>query len=469
MNLMASMDETHVIEGDRPTDGSDADLDLLMQASGADEALVISIEEGEDACPVRIARAPRDGTKQTSSCSVVCNDALLAGETAVASLKALYTGRRIRPGTTTSEATPEQLAEYMRLRSRHVHQQTISNKTYLEELSTLRREAPGFLRAYAAEISVAAYLARRYTDPTYKERARRTLTELESLAPDDVRTTLAGLEVELVDPDVDRLRALVHRLERQAADHLHLPRYQARLAEVEGDLARGIAILEKANSERHTFSNLKAQGDLEAKLGRLKDASKHIKQAQKVAPTDLSIMIDLAGIELLAGDPLAAREGYYFLLAHSADPVLSMNLGVTYLLTGDYEQASRCFAEAKEKGYRNPVLTVNMADCALFRGDRATATRLYAEALARLLKAPETNPEVQANIAHCQAQVGEIAAAKEMIQEALRRAPTSPTVALCGAIVLQTSGDSRGSEELRDRARQQGVAEVWLELPFFRG
>src|SRR5262249_25092952 len=134
-----------------------------------------------------------------------------------------------------------------------------------------------------------------------------------------------------------------------------------------------------------SWRNLLDLADLEARIGKVADAQRHLKRLLERSPDNLWGLNALARLELAYGDPEVAQRLYQKLLALPAAPAaLWTNLGLSRFLSGHYDQAIEAYNHGLEQDSLNPVLLLNWADAELALGSRESARAHYRQALQRL-------------------------------------------------------------------------------------
>ena len=170
-------------------------------------------------------------------------------------------------------------------------------------------------------------------------------------------------------------------------------------------------------------------------------------------------------IHLELGELEQAIRVYETGLAIRPDPIQRSNLGMAYLLLGDYERAREHFSTAYENDSRDHSLVLNLADSESLVGNSARAQGLYQTLIERSLKdAYAVDLEV---LAQSYAQLGQFQEAIATLEEIEAGQDESLDHSFTAALVYSLSGQKILALMEVDSALASGISKVWFDLPWF--
>lgn len=204
-----------------------------------------------------------------------------------------------------SVARPESYVKLMAIRYHREAGESLDG--VLAELTELRTEHPS-IDVCAEEIHTARYLWQSTHQYRYLQTAHDSAQVALSIAPSSPRVLSAVIELALSEDDIERATELVDRLGQSAPEYPYLPRQQAKVLELRGDLAGAEEWLRRGSLRGPRFELdlgrfLKRYGiAINESLRRLESAHRYIDTVDSLA--------NLAEWHVMYGDPVEAEEMY---------------------------------------------------------------------------------------------------------------------------------------------------------------
>ncbi len=470
MNALAGLEGVYVL-GAREVDAVTGTPRQVANGVGASDIVTAEVRPAGATVRIEVARSASDGrVVWTDVLDAPGDDFKLLTATVGAHLVRGFADRTPRQGAVAVSADADVLREYLQVRQEIGDPSPgVSWPQILDRLAEIRKRAPALLNAFHAEASVARYLFESTTDPQYLQHADEVIADLRRVAPDEPATLTAALEVALAADRLSEAEALVAELERVApSDPITLGR-RAALASRQGRHEEAVALLRRAVSLRRSWQDLLALGQNEIEAGEVDDGRAHLEEALAKAPDNTFIRASLARVELDRGDPSRAEELYLGLVSDAPQPMFVNNLASAQLLLGRYEEAVSRLSVAVERGSGTPVMLVNLGDALLLMGRTEAARAAYSRAVELVAAIAVPDAHELGIQAQAMARTGRPDEARRAIERALELAPDSVPVNYDAAVVAVLLGDQDAALLRLRRARDLGLGEAWLDLPWFEG
>ncbi|HMB54191.1 MAG TPA: protein kinase [Thermoanaerobaculia bacterium] len=334
----------------------------------------------------------------------------------------------------------------------------------LEEIESVLEAAPSFPEGHRLATDVARYLRR-------PEVARRHLTALSALLPDDPRPYAERLRVELDHGDLEAATAALAGLERQAPGSIQAAGGRARLAAARGELDRAVELWQRVVDAEPSWINLWRLASAEIQAGRPEDARRHLGELLDRSPDNQSGLELLAYLESRSFDLARAEELYLRLLDRHPTRLRWTSLGWVQVLRGRYAAARDSYEKALVLEPDDRLARLNLAEVSMALGDEARAAELYdgliAEISAHLDDDPPPGSDERLLLAQALAARGEARRAVELVEGALRERDEAQ-LRFQAAQVYAAIDDRVTALHHAERALDGGLRPEWLTTPGFR-
>ncbi|MCD4751297.1 MAG: protein kinase [Thermoanaerobaculales bacterium] len=471
VNALNTLEGAQVINT-KEIDAISGDLRQITRAVAADELITMTLTPGTSTFSVEINRLSGEEGHMlwAARVEVPADNLRLLTDTVTANLELAYPDRRRRPGAFHVTAEPQAYEAFLVVWKRVMNPAAdLSWSEALADLQQIRKSAPKLLNAAVLEASVARYLYETTKDDAYLKQAAKAIEAAKAVAPTDLRTLLAAAEVAVAAGDHRQAQGILNDLEKLEPANLAVAHQRARLAERMGKAHEAREILAAIVASRPSWKNLLNLARIEHLLGDIDGARTHLAEADRRAPSTLLIMVELAYLELMAGEPEHAEALFLQIVAVAPEPQHLANLGISQLLLHRFREALTSFERAYALGSRPPSTILNLADCHQLLGYPDLARKWYRNAIAAQ---PEDRPLFAGELevkAQALAQLGRTSEALETIQEALNLDPDSPFILYAAALVYSIADRGDEARAYYELALEAGINYRWFDLPWFDG
>ena len=450
-------------------DAAKGSLREIARATAGDEVLAARLDCPGEVCQISLSRvAGEDGRLlRMESFSVAVDQLSLLPAVVQGYLRRLYPERRSLADWKGPEASPEDYAEYLRLRRTYdLRQKGFSPTKLFARLAALRRTSPRFVEAYQFESEVREARYTESRDTADLDQATALLAEAHRLVPGDSRLLLSEFGLALRARRFDQAESTLRQLEALLPGDPRIFVARGRLLSAMGKPEQAVTLFETAVRRQPSWRNLFFLADAQYRLGRFAAARDQLTLLLARYPDHYDAESKLAQIELLHGSVERALELYRGLVRRNPEMTELSNLGFAQLVLGRYGEAEESFRHALEGAPKNSGIQLNLADALLLEGKRADAEAAYRRLLAGT---PQTSTDLEVLSARAQAlaHLGQGPAAVAEVQEILHLAPVTAQSSYEISLVYLLLGDRNAALYNATQALRLGVEPRSFELPWF--
>jgi len=282
----------------------------------------------------------------------------------------------------------------------------------------------------------------------------------------DPRPLVAAIDICTSANELDNADAFIETLASIDPSYQGLINSRAKVAMLRGNSVQAITLFEQAVKIRPSWQNLRDLANAELRGGRPESANRHLNEALEYAPSNSYLKAQLGQLELMAGNFRAATGLFDELTQHHPRAQYFANLGLAHMMLREFSEAIEAFSSADRLSPGNPVSLLNLADCHTLTGDIETGTALYKEAL----KMTDDRVESLDNLsvrAQCLAHLGNAPEAVKAVLREVALAPDDAQSRYDAALVHAIIDDRHAAAVYASQAIELGMAEIWLQLPWF--
>ncbi len=453
-----------------PSDSEAATIPALAALYAADEVLTSSLDCGAQRClaTLRRQRGADGKVLGVETFEAPVDDPRLLSIATETYLKAAYRGFAPRAEHEWNVA-PEDYVHFLRLKRHWETRRPTHLEPLFEELATIRAGSPSFVDSYLLE---ARMLYRRFYETrggADLQRALDLLTRARSLDPADPAPAEILFNLALDAGRLNVAATAAADLEALIPGDVGTLCRQAELAAARGESERALELMAQAVERRPAAHLLLDFANMELHLGRVDAARATLERLLQRFPGHLRGEKLLAQVELQSGSAERAVQLYRHLLERRRGFAELSNLGIAYLLLGDWPQAAESLGEAHALAPNSAQATLNLADALSLAGRLDQATALYQRVLERVAEDPAPGHWQTLSIkAQALAHLGRGAEAAAAIQQATTVATNDPQLAYEAALVYTLLGEPASALASAERAVAGGFDQRWFGLPFFR-
>jgi serine/threonine-protein kinase len=454
-----AFDEVDAVSGSAAT---------VARAVAADEVVRSRLSCRPEVCQVLLQRLRgEDGTiLWAESFEVPADDYNIVANAVAGQIGRGYPGYKVRLGMSDLTIKSEDLRAFVELRRRFDRREDL--EPLLEALSAIRARSPRFLDVYLLEGDVARHRFHVSRNPEDLARALDLAEAARDLAPDDPQPLFLQFDTALAGRDFARAESALEELERLVPGDVRVQDRRARLLDAQGRSGEALALLRSASRRHPSWKRLASLARMEYRQGETAAARHHLKELLRRFPDNIDGLSLLAEVELASGDRTRAAALYRDLVRRSPGSKEWTNLGVVYLIQGNYVGAADACRRALDKEPGNPFFTLNLADAYLLPGRRSEAVALYERVLALIEEDPAASGAQFLTVkAQALAHLGRGQEAVAAVQEALRLAPNEGPTAYEAALVYSILREEVSALHHAKRALGLGFQPVWFDFPWF--
>ena len=199
--------------------------------------------------------------------------------------------------------------------------------------------------------------------------------------------------------------------------------------------------------------------------GRPGRAMEILEKSLRLYPDDIDVLGLMGMIALERGDLDEAIVRFEQSQAIQPHAIYYNDLGLAYLLSGDYSLARDVFKRNIERGNRRPIYLLNLADSEALVGNDETADRLYRDLIA-LAAAQESAVELWI-LSQAYAQLGLFERAISLLKRIENEGVERSDAAFNAALVYTLAGQNIAALVEVDRALGANFGAIWFALPWF--
>ena len=357
--------------------------------------------------------------------------------------------------------------EYIRLYSL-VYYEGQSNHAVLSDIHTLLTHAPELTQTYRLYLDTALDLFKMSGNTRYLDELHDILLGARGYISEELEYYKLMFELHLAKADWRLANDVAAQLQNLGIDPFRMQEIRARLQFTQGDYAGAITnyvaaahivplpkILNNlALSYYYAGQNEKALATLEQIL---------LREPKSFFANELT-----ASIHLAEGNTSDATRYYTTIITQGrGDAQTFGNLGLAYLLEGNFNMANANFIQANQLEPNNPDFLLNLADSFSLLGELETAQQTYAKLISIILHSELQTWEHYNILAQAYAQLGMTKESIEALLSGIRLAPDNSNLSYSGALVYALAGEFTSAEIYAEKAKNAGFGMHWFKLPWF--
>ncbi len=444
----------------------------VARAVGADELIAARLACRGRVCEVDLSRVlANDGSLiDTRKVSISVDDPATASKAIGVGLRALFPGHEPRPGMGRFEVTPDDYASYLEIqKSFDSRGPTLPISALLDQVEAIQQSSASFVDAYLLEAEISG---REFNDTEDQEQLKRALAALDHaqyLAPGDPDVLFMRVWVETTGHLLDSAEATLAALEDLVPGDVRIIDRRAMLFSSRGEAAKALELYKNASELRPSWPRLLNYARNARRQGKTDVARNSLLKLLAHAPDNYRGLSLLALIELTAGDLSRATELY--LALGELRPRQLNNLGVAYMLLGDYDAAETTLEQVVRLAPQSPSYLLNLADVRLLQGHSEAAEHLYSRVVELTADGASVTTIQDLTVrAQALAHIGHHREAVRAAQKALLAAPQDGNIAFEVAVVYALIGDRNSALFHAEQAIELGYQNRnWFKLPWFDG
>ena len=440
------------------------------KAAGADEVVRSRLYCQPEACRITLDRVRgKDGSLLGSESFDVPTDDFFLISTAVTNqLRQSYSDYEIRDSASDLQVSGSDLQEFLRLYRKHESRQDASHETLLDDLAALRRRAHRFLDVYLLEAKVARRRFYTSRDPADLSRGLAVIEEARRLFPGNPQLLFSQIDLALTSQDIELAQKTLEELETLLPGDVRLLERRARILSARGESKEALAQLREATDLQPSARRLHNLAQMELMQGEIAMARQHLDLLLQRSPNDFDGLSLLASIEMTSGDLGHAINLYRDLVERSPGRTELSNLALCYSLAGRYPETTEVLERLLEETPKHPLYTLNLADAYFLSGREREAKEAYERVLDLIAADPSaTDAQSVALKAQAFAHLGRRREAVAAVQEALRLAPDDGFIAYEASLVYALLGENESALFNAERAMKSGLDARWFSFPWF--
>ncbi len=438
----------------------------VLAALGADEALASTLRCQERSCELSLQRIDARGAVLASRSTTLLPEATLDSWNIVGGQWALLYPEAATTENLESLISEADYAEYLSLyQTAFMGAADISESEIFQRSEALIGRADRFLPLYRLYIDSALDLHDDTGDSDYLSRAKRVLDTAKTWAGDSPLLYQALFEVALEQDDFTAAGRAIESLKLLASDRVLVHKLSARLDSKQARYEAADQHYRKALAMRPSRELYYESAWNYYEWGRADQATDLLNKLLAIYPADRSARDLLGMIELHAGNIDSAIDHFQASLELEESETARSNLGLAYLLRGDYAEARAEFLPAYQPGDRSPIVVLNLADAETLLGNQEAADSLYREIVKDQTQGP--SPSDPRALSQAYAQLGMYERAIAALKQGEKNRRRNSEDSFNAALVYTLSGQHIAAMVEVEEALASGFSGIWFTLPFF--
>ncbi|MCV6627990.1 MAG: protein kinase [Cellvibrionaceae bacterium] len=437
----------------------------VASALNADIVLHTQLHCAEQSCQLQLDRREAGANAATQHSTLVSGDLLEIYQLAQQNLANLFAGRSgIHSLNNIIDADDYQQFVEIKLAAKN---DKLKNLESLRALEQLQSRAPAFAPIYTlyTKLSLDEYVA------TEEREYLQGLKRLLKLADAEFKTNrllyrhwfeyyLHSRERELALKQIENMSSL-------GAEASELETLRAYVALQGGDYGLAETHLERAISLRPSVLAYRNLAKTYWYQGKIEPAVVSLRKGLAMHPKHTDSLQLLGALYMTSGQLDLAEATYLKTIGADPSAYQLMNLGLTYMLKRQYQQADKYLSRALQLSPSNPLCVLNVADNYQLMGATEKAVQHYQWLIQERLD--DNNWSHLRDVAQAHIHLGQVSAALRAVERAEELAPDNLEVAYSSALVYSVMGDFASALIWTEKALQRGMDKVWFSLPWFDG
>jgi len=445
-----------------PVEGSPLEW---ADALGAGEVITSQLDCGVTSCQLTLQRLGIDDaaviTQATLSLLV---DAPLESAAAIDN-----EWLRLFPGSVSRTDTPAPITAevYSRFLQLYAATHTAGErfKLLLPEVVALIDQAPGFMPLYLLYGHLAMDVHDQTGELAILDELERMLGQARGQLGDSIPLQTLEVELALEREQLEPASRALEKLAQLGADARLLQELHGDIESHRGDYAAAEQHYLKAVAIKPSRS-LYYKLAINYYFARQMPAARQVLELSLASyPAHPKSLNALGMVALDSGELELAQQSFARAIALKPETHFYSNLGLVYLLAGDYDAAMQALQVPYEQGVRGNTLLLNMADVLSLLGESEAAAELY-RGLVRL-DTPENFSVPLDVISQAYAHLGFYEQAIATLRRFDSAGGDQADSAFNAALVYTLAGQHIAALVEVDRALSSGIDSVWFELPWF--
>ncbi|WP_250459137.1 serine/threonine-protein kinase [Microbulbifer litoralis] len=450
-----------------PKEGEDFDAQLkALREKGVTDALYARLDCARVRCEIELQRiGPKDSQIKQQTDFAFLADKRQEAEYRISNRTVEFFPTGYQKESSTAKAmSDEHYGQYLDIASRRESREvTDSDLSALERLITIY---PQNLNLYRTHADITTYL---FLEDGKSERLKSSLALInsgKSQIPDSSSLLETELLIRSFDTDKKAFNRTFSQLEKQGLPTSNLLGQYSRFLFGQGDYKSGLRYAQDAAALTPSADNLyliainqTAGGDYTAARATLKGLTQNY-------PQHWSSYSLLGVIELESGNSAAAEAAITEIPKELRSWRTKSNLGVTYFLIGEYDQALKVYQQVLKAVPNNTPTLAQIAETYLALGFRKQANDSFQKVLT--LTDGSNDFEDQWHHALALANLNRLSEAISLTHKLLKEAPEDTDIKYVAAQIYTLSEEWHSASYQIEELLQQGMSTEWFNLPAFQ-
>ena len=434
----------------------------IRSALGADELVISRLDcQSERSCELTIERlgGPDLAVLNQRTTSVIVDMTLEAYSIVQRQWLQLYPGSTVfdDPAKLIDEETYQQFLTLYETS----HMGGAKQGDVLTQLEPLLARANRFMPLYLLYAHSALDVYDESGKPEYLDKLQAALTHAETFAGDSILLRQSWFSLALERQEFDQAATEIERIQALGGDEVLLHRLKADRYRYMGNYEQAIKHYELALVMQPNRALYHKAAHNYYAWGKTDLAITSTREALQRYPDDYTSLGLLGLIMTELGDLDEAIATLKRALELQPHATYYVDLGLAYMLAGDYAYASSQFQIAYASS-QEPVVLLNIADTESLLGNSAEATKLYRSIITQSLT--DTARVEGWILSQAYAQLGEFEKAIKILKEMNAEGVAATFTA---ALVYTLAGQNIAAIVEIDRALKASMGTVWFRLPWF--
>ena len=342
------------------------------------------------------------------------------------------------------------------------HKEKLDQAEVLPQLEELLTNAKQFTPLYILYAHSALEVFDQSGDFKYLDDLEKVLNHAEVWSGKSILLRQSWFELAVERNDFEAAEREIDKIEALGADEALISRLRADLYRYMGQYKKADKHYRNAMALQPSRAIYNKVADNYRKWGKADKAIDTYKQSLATFPKH-PVDLDLLGlVQLEQGYLDDSIKSLQQALELRPSAITSNDLGLAYMLKGDYSRANLELFKPYERGSREPILRLNLADSEALLGNTARAEELYGELIDEHLANESAVPLWV--VSQVYAQLGEFEKAIQVLNQITTEDAES---AFNAALVYTLSGQFIAAIAEIDRALKANFGAVWFQLPWF--
>ncbi|WP_394392428.1 tetratricopeptide repeat protein [Shewanella woodyi] len=335
----------------------------------------------------------------------------------------------------------------------------------MQSLATLIQKTPYLYSAYSLYRESALDFYTSTNDDTFMLQFEKLLDQSPPEYRYSVEQAIDKFTIYASTNEFDKANTQLNIAKQRGADKATLIEFQAYFFLISNQLESAIITYQKALSLRPSTKLLHNLALAFWWQGDTKKSKETLNTLLSINPNDYFSNQLLADISLIEGDLEQAIALYRPLVAANNQSIDISNLGLSYALSGKYQQALEMAQLAVDSSPNHPNWILNLADIQLILGNTSQAYTHYKQVL-------RLNQEVDSRSAWLQraqayVHIGNHQAAIKALNQLKKMSQNDGEVFFVAALIYTRIGEHISAISQVEEALNSNIGTAWFNLPWF--